>query len=235
MTAWPFPTPKPLRESSVMPIPKHASQNMSGKYIDFIDPQPDQFNYEDIAYGLSRECRFNGQTAQYYSVAQHSVLASLLVPKEYGLAALIHDGSEAFMRDICSPLKALLPDYARLERVMQGVIHEYFGLPRELPADMKRAVKRIDLLLTATERAQLMPDDARDWPGVPNIQLPIKIQPMNEKEAREYFMDRVVSIMEDVPFLREIELWNSQHEEWLSRQTGVNLETPARDRTRLAG
>src|SRR5690606_22448256 len=103
----------------------------------------------------------------------------------------------------------LLPDYARLEKVMQGVIHEYFGLPRELPADMERAVKRIDLLLTATERAQLMPDDARDWPGVPNTQLPVKIQPMNEKEAREYFMDRVVSIMEEVPFLREIELWNS--------------------------
>ena len=70
------------------------------KHIDFVNITPDQICIEDIARGLSNECRFAGQLESFYSVAQHSVYVSQIVPPEYALEALLHDAAEAYIKDI---------------------------------------------------------------------------------------------------------------------------------------
>lgn len=219
-----------------MTISENSSQNGSGRYIDYADPRPDQFTYQDISQGLARECRFNGQTREHYSVAQHSVLVSLVVPKEYALEALVHDGSEAFMRDISTPLKVLLPDYKRIEERVQGAVHSHFGLPERLPLDAAQAVKRGDQLLTYTERLQLMPQDDRPWPGMFESPLDFLIVPMEHKEAAMYFEARLASIMEERPFLQEMDLWTKQHFEWSVRHERQEREEgDTHPRMRMAG
>lgn len=200
-----------------MAINTHSSQTASGGYIDYLDPQPDQFTLDDICQGLARECRFNGQTRHYYSVAQHSVLVSLMVPKEFALEGLMHDGSEAFMRDISSPLKALLPDYARIEKGVQAAVYRHFGLPAHLEGQAAKAVKEADARMTMTERIQLMPVDDREWPGLTVKPYEIAIQPLNEESAAKLFIGRLISIEEDAPFLPYMELWVAQHDEWAQR------------------
>ena len=100
----------------------------TGKHIDFVNITPDQICIEDIARGLSNECRFAGQLESFYSVAQHSVYVSQIVPPEYALEALLHDAAEAYIKDIPSPLKAMLPDYKAMEKHIEAAIREKFGL-----------------------------------------------------------------------------------------------------------
>lgn len=131
----------------------------SGKHVDLADPQPDQIDIRDIAQGLSNEARFNGHTRRFYSVAQHSILVSDLVPRQHALEGLLHDATEAYMKDIPMPLKHMLPDYKRIEQRVDAVIRAKFGLPAQCSA----AVKQADLVMLATERRDLMPDDAAEW------------------------------------------------------------------------
>ena len=77
----------------------------TGKQFFPLDPQQDQVDIEDIAHGLAYQCRFNGQTRYFYSVAQHSLIVAGLVPKRLYLAALLHDAAEAYMGDMVKPLK----------------------------------------------------------------------------------------------------------------------------------
>lgn len=96
----------------------------------------------DIAIALSREARFNGHTTEFYSVAQHSLFVSNLLPPDNALEGLLHDATEAYMRDIPSPLKKLLFDYQKLEKRMDRAIRKKFGLP----PIMSKIVKDCDLL-----------------------------------------------------------------------------------------
>lgn len=131
----------------------------TGKRFDFAAPSLDQIDIKDIAMGLSRECRYAGQCSTFYSVAQHSVLASHLVTHEFALEALLHDAAEAYVRDIPAPLKGLLPDYARVERRVDSFIRFKFALPTKMSPE----VKLVDLRLLATEKARLFPYDTSDW------------------------------------------------------------------------
>lgn len=126
---------------------------VSGRRIDLRDPQPDAFTLEDIAHGLGNVCRFSGQTRQFYSVAQHSIMVAELVPPEARLAALLHDASEAYIQDVPAPLKALLPEYAIIEQRIEAAIAARFGLPDD-PAIWK-AVKHADLLAVSVEMRDL--------------------------------------------------------------------------------
>lgn len=126
---------------------------VSGRRIDLRDPQPEAFTLEDIAHGLGNVCRFSGQTRQFYSVAQHSIMVAELVPPEARLAALLHDASEAYIQDVPAPLKALLPEYALIEHRIEAAIAVRFGLPDD-PA-IWRAVKDSDLLAASVEMRDL--------------------------------------------------------------------------------
>ncbi len=157
-----------------------------GRYFPLLAPSPADIHIEDIAHALSNLCRFTGHVREFYSVAQHSVLVSQIVPPQDALAALLHDASEAYITDISKPLKPHLGGYAEIEtRIMEAVL-QAFGLPTCLPDSVKRA----DLILLATEKRDLMPahedwELTRDLPRLQEI-----IVPLPPRAARARFMDR---------------------------------------------
>lgn len=162
-----------------------------GKHFDYADPQPDMIDILDIAQGLSRESRYAGQTRAFYSVAQHSVACSFLVPRDFALEALLHDASEAYMKDIPRPLKELLPDYHAIEKRVDAAIRDAFGLPAEMSAPVKKA----DLIMLATERRDLMPADATPWPILEGITpLDRRIIAQHEGKAQARFHQRWIEL-----------------------------------------
>lgn len=113
----------------------------TGIVFNVLQPQPENICVEDIAHALSNQCRFSGHTAAFYSVAEHSLKCCDLVPEKHKLAALLHDASEAYLVDIPSPVKMLLPDYINLEDQLMRVIAKKFGFEYPLTNEIKRADK----------------------------------------------------------------------------------------------
>ena len=110
----------------------------SGREIDLADVQPEQIAINDISAGLSKICRFSGQINRFYSVAQHSVILSKIVPDRLKKVALLHDASEAYLQDIIKPLKNLLGEsYTDIETKFEHAIFDRFGLDYELLKDIK--------------------------------------------------------------------------------------------------
>lgn len=163
----------------------------SGRHIDLPNPNPEAIDIGDIALGLSRECRFSGQTRSFYSVAQHSVLASRIVPQEFALEALLHDATEAYLRDLPYPLKRLVPDYARIEKVFNRVLRKCF----ELPEEMSSQVHQADRILLATEKRDLMPYDGTPWPILDEVEpLPDRIVPWTPERSLGLFLRRFAEL-----------------------------------------
>ena len=119
---------------------------MSDRYGDFIgtysggrfwplDPRPEEVLVEDVAHALSMVCRFTGHCARFYSVAEHCVLVSRLVPREDALAGLLHDAAEAYVADVSSPVKrsAEFAPYREVEDRIQRTVYARFGLAPEMP------------------------------------------------------------------------------------------------------
>ncbi|MHB8565280.1 MAG: metal-dependent phosphohydrolase, partial [Acidiferrobacteraceae bacterium] len=131
----------------------------SGRMVDLMDPQPSMIDFGDIAWALSQLCRYTGHTRYPYSVAQHSVLVSHHVPKSLEAQALMHDAQEAYIGDLSSPLKRLVPEYGVIEDRVAKAIAERFGLPEKLDESVKRA----DLQALMTERRDLMHPGGDPW------------------------------------------------------------------------
>jgi uncharacterized protein len=163
-------------------------QTSSGSYFDFVDPDKSEFTIVDIAHALSNICRFTGHVRQFYSVAQHSILVSYDVPLHDALAALLHDAAEAFLGDVSSPLKQLLPDYKLIEARVEAAVLKRFGLPPVLPPSIKLS----DLRALAAEKRDLMPQNpGGGWEVLRNIEpLKNKIFPWRSNEAKLVFLDR---------------------------------------------
>ncbi|PTA91274.1 hypothetical protein CWM66_08495 [Kosakonia sp. H7A] len=169
-------------------------QTYSGKKFDYLTATVDVIDIEDIATSLSNICRYCGQLPEFYSVAQHSVLCSQLVPAEFAFEALMHDAAEAYVQDLPAPLKALLHDYRRMEQMVDDLIRAKYGLPRE----HSPAVKRADLIMLATERRDLEIDDGTRWSvldGIPASDV-IDICPLRPGQAYALFMNRFNELME---------------------------------------
>ena len=107
------------------------------------DPRPEDCRLEDVAHALAHLCRYVGHVRRFYSVAEHSVHVSYMVPKELALEALLHDAAEAYIADIPRPLKRALPDYQRIERLNDLAVRTAFGLPHEEHPVVKEADTRI--------------------------------------------------------------------------------------------
>lgn len=159
-------------------------QTHSGKRVDLVFPQKETIDIKDIAYSLSMKCRFNGHTKEFYSVSQHCVLVSKITPDNFKLAALLHDANEAYLPDVPSPVKSLLPQYTKLEDFIQDAIDEIFGI-RLTPLG-KLIVKKSDQILLATEGRDLM-GDTEGW-ALMESPLPDKIKPLNSKDSESLFL-----------------------------------------------
>ena len=165
--------------------PRRAWQRMlSGRRLDLIDPSPLDVEIGDIAHGLARVARWNGQTKgpEIFSVAQHSLLVEALfaageAPRPGGarLAALLHDAPEYVIGDMISPFKAAIGgDYKRIEARLKRAIHIRFGLPGELPDDLNRRIKiadRASAYLEATALAGFSVAEARKLFGEPGVPI----------------------------------------------------------------
>lgn len=169
-------------------------QTKSGRHFSFLDPRPDSIHIGDIASALSMQCRFNGHTSMFYSVAEHCVLMSLMVPREHEFQALMHDAAEAYVGDIAAPLKALLPDYKAIEACVEAAVFERFSV--RMSADCRESIKHADLRMLAMERNWLMGHCERDWEVLAGV-TPFDIHPpcWGPAEARSEFMDRFQAVI----------------------------------------
>jgi 5'-deoxynucleotidase YfbR-like HD superfamily hydrolase len=151
---------------------------LSGRRLDLLDPSPLDVEIEDIAHGLARVARWNGQTNGPYifSVAQHSLLVEALarakqprLDARIRLAVLLHDAPEYVIGDMISPFKAVIGDsYKAVEKRLLGAIHLRFGLPAALPAATTASIKAADrqaAYLEATRLAGFGPTEARRFFG----------------------------------------------------------------------
>lgn len=164
-------------------------RTITGKRIIIANPDPASICIEDIAAGLAKVSRFNGQTALAYTVAQHSWWVSMIVPQEHALQALLHDAPEAYLSDLNSPAKQLCHDYRRLESRFNTAIMTRFGLPIQHHPDVKKA----DLVMLATEKRDHMPLAADEqWPILHGINPwhSSTLTVLSAKDAERLFLDR---------------------------------------------
>jgi 5'-deoxynucleotidase YfbR-like HD superfamily hydrolase len=145
---------------------------LSGRRLDLLDPSPLDVELADIAHGLARVARWNGQTegAHIFSVAQHTLLVETLlrarVPRlerRWRLATLMHDAPEYVIGDMISPFKAVIGDaYKAVEHRLLAAIHLRFGLPPELPAAVTGLIKAADCSAAYLEATRLAGFDAAE-------------------------------------------------------------------------
>jgi len=190
--------------------PARAWQRMlSGRRLDLLNPSPFDVEIEDIAHGLARVARWNGQTrgAHAFSVAQHSVvvedIAARLDPTLDAagrLTALVHDAPEYVIGDMISPFKAALGfDYKSFESKLEAAIHLRFGLPAHPPAAVKAVIKRADHICAYFEAIQLAgfeKREAQSFFGAPERGLQLDLKPRAVAEVQEAFLSRFRSLID---------------------------------------
>ena len=183
--------------------PRAWQRRLSGRRLDLLDPSPMDIEIEDIAHGLARVARWNGQTVgeHAFSVAQHSVVVEEIVAHvqpdiepRWRLAALLHDASEYVIGDMISPFKAALGvDYRTFEDRLEGAIHIRFGLPAKAPAAIKKLVKRADracAFFEATQLAGFAHAEALDLFGAPPEGYALTIEPWPANLAQTRYVQR---------------------------------------------
>jgi uncharacterized protein len=183
---------------------------LSGRRLDILDPSPVDVELTDIAHGLARVARWNGQTKGDYpfSVAQHSILVLEIfaamnpdATDEARLAALLHDAPEYVMGDIISPFKAAMGgNYKEVEDRLMGAVYLHFGLPTAPTAVLKKLIKRADkesAFHEAVHLAGFSVEEARKFFGEPSLaafdldRFGELIRPWPTGEAYDRFVDAV--------------------------------------------
>ena len=148
-------------------------QTIGGKAWDLRNPRAEDVDINDIICALFRLNRFTGHTRRDYTVGEHSVRVARLAGgwdgnafarPELALAGLLHDAPEAYLGDLSSPLRSLLPDYKRIYRAHELVILPALGISADLPHEVKHA----DLVLLATEKRDLLAPEPKPWLPLPD-------------------------------------------------------------------
>lgn len=194
--------------------PVRAWQRMlSGRRLDLLDPSPVDIEIEDIAHGLARVARWNGQTTgeHAFSVAQHSLVVEEIcvhlrpdLDPRWRLAALLHDASEYVIGDMISPFKAALGyDYKAVEHRLEQAIHIRFGLPARTPADIRKLIKSADRACAFFEAIQLAGfgrDESVSLFGAPPAGYHIEIEPLAPGPAQARYVQRFHLLSEAAGF-----------------------------------
>ena len=176
---------------------------LSGRRLDLLDPSPLDIEIEDIAHGLARVARWNGQTIgeHAFSVAQHSVVVEEIVAHiqpdiapRWRLAALLHDASEYVIGDMISPFKAALGvNYKDFEERLENAIHTRFGLPAKTPPMIKKLIKQADracAFFEATQLAGFSHAEALDLFDAPPVGYALHIEPLPPTAAQVRYVQR---------------------------------------------
>ncbi len=165
---------------------------VSGSRFNILKPNPQDVKIEDIACALARQARFNGHTRFFYSVGQHSCLGAEVSPtKEIALHMLFHDATEAYVGDLVSPVKALLPDFEIIESRIHLAISEKFNLEYPLP----KVVKQIDRRLLATEVRDLITKDLKSWNIAEDEPFDFPIIPWPPEVTEARFLEMARSLL----------------------------------------
>ena len=185
-------------------VASRAWQRMlSGRRLDLLDPSPLDVEIADIAHGLARVARWNGQTtgAHIFSVAQHTLLVETVmrhemprVDERMRLAALLHDAPEYVIGDMISPFKAALGvDYRKFEDRLEAAIHVRFGLPAHVPPLVKKLIKQADVacaFFEATQLAGFTVPEALEFFGRPPPGYTLTLEAHSPTQAEERFIQR---------------------------------------------
>lgn len=199
---------------SETPRPRAWQRMLSGRRLDLLEPDPADIEIEDIAHGLARVARWNGQTqgVHAFSVAQHSLLVEEVVrtlnpqfDNARLLAALLHDAPEYVIGDLISPFKAAIGlDYKAFENRLLGAIHHRFGLALTNDDALQAAIKHADRIAAfyeATRLAGFSEDEARLFFGKPQLPNDFKrhlasLEPMAIDNAQREFLFRFSQLVD---------------------------------------
>ena len=187
---------------------------LSGRRLDLLDPSPLDIEIEDIAHGMARVARWNGQTigAHIFSVAQHTLLVEAIarravghLDRRLGLALLLHDAPEYVIGDMITPFKAVIGDaYKAVESRLLAAIHLRFGLPRALPAELTRLIKDADRASAYLESTRLAgfgeKEAARFFGPVPEVSAAFEkdyLTPWSAKDAEARYLKCFAAVVKD--------------------------------------
>lgn len=171
-------------------------QTFSGKQFWPLDPRASEVDIVDIAHSLSHQCRYGGHCDRFYSVAEHSVYVSRMVPPEHALTALLHDATEAYCVDVPRPIKRFLTNYQEIEMHIWFAIAEKFGLPRIIP----EAVHAADNAVLLAEMTQIMKAPPAEW-KVQGTPARVEIKCLSPNEAKARFMGEYFKIGQNQGFI----------------------------------
>jgi len=203
-----------MKKPSAKNAPRAWQRMLSGRRLDLLDPSPLDVEIEDIAHGLARVARWNGQTkgAHIFSVAQHALLVEALargkaprLDARGRLAALLHDAPEYVIGDMISPFKAVIGDsYKAVEHRLLAAVHLRFGLPAKLPEILNSLIKAADrsaAYLEATRLAGFQEEEARNFFGPPpKFSAAIErefLNPWTASAAETRFRERINKLLRD--------------------------------------
>ncbi len=186
---------------------------LSGRRLDLLDPSPLDIEIEDIAHGLARVARWNGQTfgEHGFSVAQHSLVVEEIaghiepaLEPRWRLTALLHDAPEYVIGDMISPFKAALGlNYKGFEDRLEAAIHHRFGLPARPPARVKALIKRADqasAFFEATQLAGFTAAEALGFFGRPPKDYALTLEPLAASDAQAEYVRRFHLLSEAAGF-----------------------------------
>jgi 5'-deoxynucleotidase YfbR-like HD superfamily hydrolase len=213
----------PRSAARAQAIPRAWQRMLSGRRLDLLDPSPLDIEIEDIAHGLARVARWNGQTTgrHGFSVAQHSLvveeIAAHIEPglaPRWRLAALLHDAPEYVIGDMISPFKAALGlNYRAFEERLETAVQLRFGLPAHLPARVKALIKQADrasAFFEATQLAGFTRDEALLFFGRPPKGYLLTLEPMSPTEAQTHYVGRFHVLSDAAGFERAEQAFDTE-------------------------
>ena len=213
----------PSTRATRNPAPRAWQRMLSGRRLDLLDPSPFDIEIEDIAHGLARVARWNGQTIgeHAFSVAQHSCVVEEIavhikpdLDPRWRLAALLHDASEYVIGDMISPFKSALGvNYKAFEARLEGAIHVRFGLPPKSPVAIKALIKKADracAFFEATQLAGFEQDESLKLFGAPPAGFHLTIDPLPAPVAQARYLERYRVLAEAVGILPGPDAWHTE-------------------------